>query len=179
MARKELPPVGSATKHRGEAAAANPLPALEHIINSHFAKDRLFSGLCALGKLIEGLAKAERIAARYNKTLFSLRQELAQDPSLAMDVEQEQLLFVCSGAAIDPAAVSGAAVNATDTAEPPAEKVFTLHSRCGASKVIYLDFDGHETSGSAWKPTGTIVSPPYDIDGDFSQFSNAELAHIL
>jgi len=58
---------------------------------------------------------------------------------------------------------------------------FTLHSLPGADHVIYLDFDGHTTSGTDWnniynagKP---IVSPPYDRDGR-PEFSDAELAEI-
>jgi hypothetical protein len=40
---------------------------------------------------------------------------------------------------------------------------FTLHSRPSASKKIFLDFDGHVTTGTAWntaKPT--ITTPRYD-----------------
>lgn len=56
---------------------------------------------------------------------------------------------------------------------------FALHSRIGADKIIYLDFDGHNISGCAWndqKPL--IVAPPFDLDGDQSNFSTEELHTI-
>lgn len=41
---------------------------------------------------------------------------------------------------------------------------FTLHSRPSASKKIFLDFDGHITTGTAWNNGGppSITSPRYD-----------------
>ena len=48
----------------------------------------------------------------------------------------------------------------------PLEDTFLLHSNPGASKVIYMDFDGH------------VDDPAYSIDGNDSSFSDAELAEI-
>ena len=62
---------------------------------------------------------------------------------------------------------------------------FSLHSLPGASKVIYLDFDGHTTTNTMWNTQNggangaTIVSPAYDIDNNPSAFSNTELANIV
>ena len=58
---------------------------------------------------------------------------------------------------------------------------FLLHSRPSASKIIYLDFDGHTTSGTAWNDAtmgSSFYSPAYDIDGNPSSFSDAELTRI-
>ncbi len=58
---------------------------------------------------------------------------------------------------------------------------FLLHSNPGATKRIYLDFDGHTTTGTAWNSStgvATIVSPAYDIDNNPSSFSATELANI-
>lgn len=59
---------------------------------------------------------------------------------------------------------------------------FTLHSNPGAKHVIYLDFTGHTTAGTLWNTAFTngapIVTPAYDIDGDPTTFSSAELAEI-
>ncbi|MBI1373068.1 MAG: LEPR-XLL domain-containing protein [Phycisphaera sp.] len=64
----------------------------------------------------------------------------------------------------------------------PLSETFTLHSNPGASKVIYLDFDGHITSGTIWNSNfnggADIVTPAYDIDGDPSTFTNTELQRI-
>ncbi|MCB1958866.1 MAG: hypothetical protein KDG55_24590, partial [Rhodocyclaceae bacterium] len=48
-----------------------------------------------------------------------------------------------------------AAPDATGTAAPeaaviPDEQTFLLHSRPGALRTIYLDFNGHTTTGTAW-----------------------------
>jgi hypothetical protein len=48
-------------------------------------------------------------------------------------------------------------------------QAFAMHSRPGAAKVIYLDFDGHKTVGTSWNDQfgePTITTPPYTIDSD-------------
>ncbi len=57
-----------------------------------------------------------------------------------------------------------------------------LHSRPGSTKVIYLNFTGHTTTGTWWNTdsnVASIVTPPYDIDGNPSSFSSTELNNIL
>jgi subtilisin-like proprotein convertase family protein len=54
---------------------------------------------------------------------------------------------------------------------------FLLHSNPGATKRIFLDFDGHTTTGTFWLNGATIVTPAYDIDNNPS-FSATELANI-
>ncbi|MFZ9752387.1 MAG: zinc-dependent metalloprotease family protein [Cyanobium sp.] len=57
---------------------------------------------------------------------------------------------------------------------------FQLHSSPSASKVIYLDFDGHTTTGTSWNASmgASFYSPAYDIDGNRANFSNEELSRI-
>ena len=58
---------------------------------------------------------------------------------------------------------------------------FLLHSNPGATKRIFLDFDGHTTTGTLWNAQGygtTIVTPAFDIDNNPSSFSATELANI-
>ena len=55
---------------------------------------------------------------------------------------------------------------------------FLLHSNPGATKRIFLDFDGNTTTGTAWVNGATIVTPAYDIDNNPSSFSATELANI-
>ena len=58
---------------------------------------------------------------------------------------------------------------------------FFLHSYPSATKTIYLDFDGHVTSGTRWntsyKGGNSFVTPAFSLDGD-SRFSDAELQRI-
>jgi len=58
-------------------------------------------------------------------------------------------------------------------APPPAEitetDAFTLHSKPGAPKTIYIDFDGHNVTGTVWNNSSGYTShpmKPYDTDGD-------------
>lgn len=58
---------------------------------------------------------------------------------------------------------------------------FQLHSSPTSSKVIYLDFNGHTTTGTSWNNTSigaSFYSPAYDIDGKPASFSNEELSRI-
>ncbi len=67
----------------------------------------------------------------------------------------------------------------TGTAIQPLAQTFFLHSRPGAQKVIYLDFKGHATTGTPWNSTSaTITTPPFDLDGNPTAFSDTELAVI-
>lgn len=52
----------------------------------------------------------------------------------------------------------------------PLADTFTLHSNPGATKVLYLDFDGHQGSFAYY--------PPWNYEGDDSTFSDAELTII-
>ena len=78
---------------------------------------------------------------------------------------------------------AGASASVEQAAAPapaPLSETFLLHSSLSASKTIYLDFDGHVTSGTDWNSlTGIadIVTPAYSFEGTES-FSDAELERI-
>jgi hypothetical protein len=60
-------------------------------------------------------------------------------------------------------------------------RTFFLHSNPTATKTIYLDFNGHTTTRTAWNnKTGraTINTSAFDFDGNVNVFSNAELERI-
>jgi len=114
------------------------------------------------------------LAAAYEMHPSEFAQMLRDDPSAWLD-RQGRLYFV-------EELVEYAEGDATDTlaeAQYPLADTFKLHSKPGASRVIYLDFDGHTTSGTAWNvgAVDPIVSPPYDTNND-PAFSNTELANI-
>ncbi|WP_432696106.1 Ig-like domain-containing protein [Marinobacterium sp. YM272] len=58
------------------------------------------------------------------------------------------------------------------------EDTFLLHSRPGAAKVVFLDFDGHVISGTAWNSGTTLYARAFDTDGDPSSFNDSERAQI-
>lgn len=66
----------------------------------------------------------------------------------------------------------------------PLDQTFRLHSNPGASKVIYIDFDGHTTSGTSWNTWNggvmgsSFTSPAFDTNGDPTSFSSQELTLI-
>ncbi|MBG1268751.1 hypothetical protein [Nostoc sp. WHI] len=67
-------------------------------------------------------------------------------------------------------------------AEADLFKTFSLNSLPGANHTIYLDFDGHITSGTFWNEFFTggadIVTSAFDFDGNTASFSSAELERI-
>jgi PKD repeat protein len=60
----------------------------------------------------------------------------------------------------------------------PLDQTFKLHTRPGARRVIYLDFNGHVTRNTSWNSAFTggadIVTPAFDTNGDPSTFTDAE-----
>jgi hypothetical protein len=59
-------------------------------------------------------------------------------------------------------------------------QTFFLNSLAGANQTIYLDFDGHTTTGTSWNNSTRpeIITPAYDFDGNTAFFSDAELQRI-
>jgi hypothetical protein len=90
--------------------------------------------------------KAERIAAKSKMSQEALGQLLEQDQELAVDFLHEQLVYICESAVLDgPPAVEETPVFA-DAVDPPTTEAFLLHSRPGAARTIYLDFNGESWS---------------------------------
>lgn len=58
-----------------------------------------------------------------------------------------------------------------------AADAFALHSKPGSNRVIYLDFNGHTASNTAWY-SGAMTAQAYDVDGNPSAFSAKELSNI-
>jgi hypothetical protein len=60
-------------------------------------------------------------------------------------------------------------------------RTFFLHSNPTATKTIYLDFNGHTTTGTSWNVQSgraAINTSAFDFDGNVNVFSNAELERI-
>jgi VCBS repeat-containing protein len=73
-----------------------------------------------------------------------------------------------------------AAPEAGPSAAPyPLADTFLLHSYSAATKTLYLDFDGHTTSGTIWNNSygDPILTPAFSFEGDTS-FSAAEKERI-
>ncbi len=81
------------------------------------------------------------------------------------------------GNSVDSLDLKGLTISAFDPSQ-----VFALNSLSSAQHTIYLDFDGHTTSGTYWNyyysGNQDFITPAYDFDGNSSSFSNAELERI-
>jgi len=77
----------------------------------------------------------------------------------------------------DASVVVAGAVSAIPISSPPIR-----HSRPGSVNVLYLDFNGHTITDTAWNAdsgVATYVAMPYDTDGDPATFNAAEQAVII
>jgi subtilase family serine protease len=96
--------------------------------------------------------------------------------------EADAYKYVSEGNETNNVAYKQITINArpsTPTTYQPfnANNVFSLHSNIGANHTIYLDFDGHITTGTSWNSAygkTSIVTPAYDADGNPSSFSTTE-----
>ncbi|MEK9776063.1 MAG: M12 family metallo-peptidase, partial [Quisquiliibacterium sp.] len=80
-----------------------------------------------------------------------------------------------------PEATSDGTAPATAAVSLTREQVFKLHSKPGASRTLYIDFDGHNLINTAWNSYSgqtVLYMLPFDLDGDPSTFSQSELNRI-
>jgi hypothetical protein len=61
------------------------------------------------------------------------------------------------------------------------DAAFALHSRPGAPHKVFIDFDGHNISGTAWNNGGpaTYYAKPFTLDSDPDTFNDAERGKIV
>ena len=131
--------------------------------------------------IISGLGnKLPAVANFYGLSEQEFGKLCLRDRDLRTD-KSGRLLYACEGlvAAQAPTATNGG-TNAL--LSYPSSQTFLLHSKPGVSRVIYLDFNGHTTSGTDWNASYTagaaFTTPAYDTDGVPSSFSSAELANV-
>lgn len=86
---------------------------------------------------------------------------------------------------VDPApTVSAAGTTPTVAKTTPvaisAGDAFKLHSKPGAARVVYLDFNGHVIANTAWNAGGLALDAvPYDIDNNPLDHSTTERQNII
>ncbi|WNB77785.1 PKD domain-containing protein [Methylomonas koyamae] len=125
--------------------------------------------------------KLEAVARAYDMSAERLAEILASDSTAWID-ESGRLLYIDS---LPQGDAGGQEATATAPAEAgsggmsvaSSTDAFALHSKAGANRVIYLDFNGHVASATAWN-SGTLTAPAYDIDGNPAAFSATELNNI-
>jgi hypothetical protein len=58
------------------------------------------------------------------------------------------------------------------------DDAFLLHSRPGAPNTVFVDFDGHVFTATAWG-SGTFSARAFDLDGDPNTFNSTERTKIV
>jgi Bacterial pre-peptidase C-terminal domain len=179
------------------AADADPaIAALPRVLDAKLTGSAAVDGLRAKGLLAT-------VAANANISEAALTTALQSDPSATVDEtgnlrwDDTKLPKAPAAAPAAPGAVAprtfpgismepgSDAANTSPTPPTPATAAApavaeadpaNYHSRPGASKVIYLDFDGHATlASSAW---GVQNAPAFDLDGNPATYSSSEILAI-
>ena len=127
----------------------------------------------AISKLAD---KLPAVARYYGLSPADFTRLLREDGNAWIDVKG-RLLYIDH---FPQEADEATATDSMQVAQFPLGDTFYLSSRPGSKRTLYLDFDGHETTGTAWNASSgvsKIISPPYTIDGD-PGFSVTELQNI-
>ena len=118
------------------------------------------------------------VAAFYGMSAADLTRRAQADHGMFAETDGV-LGYVCEG--LVAAAPAGKAPP-VEQAAYPLSSTFLLHSLATAYRTVYLDFDGHVTSGTNWNKNYTrganIVTPAFDLDGNPGSFSDAEKSAI-
>ncbi len=123
----------------------------------------------------------DKTAADNNVTPEKLK-EILNDPTMHLDTATGKIFVIDSdvnehvipqeGTTVTPVVTPTTMLKA-----PPLTDVFKLHSNPGASKVIYIDFNGQLVQNSAWS-AADINAPAYDLSGNPAVFDDNERANI-
>jgi hypothetical protein len=138
------------------------------------AVDGFEKGQAAIDRLTGRLPD---VANAYGLTSKQLRRMLLNDDTLFIDGNGELAYFdvLAPGeAGFEGSELLSAAPSVTGPE-------FQLSSLPSADKTIYLDFDGHVTTGTTWNSqygVSNITSPPYDTNGNPDAWSSSELQTI-
>ena len=145
--------------------------------NGNASPRGLARGQGAINKLKDRLPE---VAQKHGKSSQELIRLFLEDHTLHVD-DTDSLLYVDDD--VDDA-TEQTEITQTDAPETSAaapfsyEQTFQLHSRPGSNRVIYLDFNGHVTSNTAWNTTYTngqpINSAPFSLDADPNTFTTQE-----
>ncbi|MBL9189970.1 MAG: immunoglobulin domain-containing protein, partial [Opitutaceae bacterium] len=134
------------------------------------------AAVTALGPDIAEVAQSYGINSQRLATLLRTQSSLG--------IDRRGALFYACEAPVAPGPANTLLPNSSTVqlANGTTVDAFQLHSLPGASKVIYLDFNGHTTAGTIWNSSFTngsaINSAAFDLDGDPLTFSATERAVI-
>jgi hypothetical protein len=131
-------------------------------------------GKAALGKLRPRLAE---LAERNGIAQLQLERILATDKTSWLDKDGKLFYREPVATSKERSATAASPKVSKQAVTAAVGPAFELHSKAGSNRVIYLDFDGHTITGTAWNTNGkpaTVNVTPYDTDGNPSNWSTAE-----
>ncbi len=166
MLSRNVPPSNGASTDLGVSSAKNN-PAFPVVFLPAIAQGE---------RAIEVLGeKLSEVAAWYGSTPEEFSTMLREDQT-AMISKGGHLFYVDKS----PEHTAEDETPSVSSTSFPYDQTFKLHSLPGSKKVIYIDFDGHTTTGTVWNLFygNQIISQAYDLDGNPSSFSNVELDRI-
>ena len=135
-------------------------------------------GAAAIAALAD---KLPEVARHHGLTPERLDELLRRDPDLKVD-SRGQLFFEESHLPESAKPTDPPGFGDDQPGLVPPTETFLLHSRPSATRKIYLDFDGHTTSGTLWTDIrdndNTFVTLPYNFEGNGDIFSENELVRI-
>lgn len=124
--------------------------------------------------------KLDDVAESYKMSPERLQEILRTDSTAWID-ETGRLLYIDSHSETPPDQVQEATAvtenSSTFSTIAATSEPFALHSKPGSNRVIYLDFNGHVATNTAWY-NGTLTAQTYDIDGNPAAFSDTELNNV-
>lgn len=129
-------------------------------------------GKQALAKIKPQLTE---VAARNGMSAGKLETVLASDGTSRLD--RDGKLFYAEPTVPAARRTSASSSKPAKLAAGP----FELHSKAGSNRVLYLDFNGHTITGTAWnasKGIDPVNVTAYDTDGNPGSFSTAEQAVV-
>lgn len=87
-------------------------------------------------------------------------------------------IFVADTLLPAPTSVRASSAKGSVSAAWVPNDAFSLHSKPAAANVVFLDFDGHTFTNTAWG-AGTFVAKAFSADADRTTFSNTERGQIV
>lgn len=132
------------------------------------------SGQAAYARL-ERSGKVKEFASFYGMSAEEVKNLFFKDKTAFTD-KKGRLLFIEN--TVLPNGSSDATPN---TSTIPLSETFLLNSKPNSPRTIYLDFNGHTATGTAWNSSyaiDPINALPFDTDGVPGSFSNSELQTI-
>jgi hypothetical protein len=155
-----------------------PLDAAHAGPRTHFGKDHPFKlGELPPGLLQQDLQRLPQPAQQRAMTWLHTFNFPANDAAMLRADKEGGIHYVDTftltrGSSPTSNGVVVSTVSPADT--------FLLHSRLGAKRVIYLDFNGHVISNTAWNQglANPLNAVPYTLDSDATTFSDSERTSI-